>query len=489
MEIRRILKNTKVLSFEGNMDVDISGISIDSREVKKGFLFVAQKGVQSDGHLFIGSAIENGASAIVAEEMPEQLKGGVTYIKVEDSSKALAEISSLFYGEPSKELKLVGVTGTNGKTTVATLLYKLFRSLGHKVGLISTVSYFIDDKEYPSTHTTPDAVRVNKMLREMVDEGCDYCFMEVSSHSVVQRRVWALEFAGGIFTNLTHDHLDYHKTVANYIQAKKGFFDMLPKEAFAVYNRDDRNGEVMVQNTMARKVSYALKSVADHKAKIVEQFFEGTLVSIDGREVCIRLVGRFNVYNMLAIYTAALELGVDKDVLFTELSMLTSVSGRFECYNSADGTVAIVDYAHTPDALNNILQTVADVRRPSQKVYCVVGCGGNRDKTKRPVMARAAVEGSDFAVITSDNPRFEKPEDIIADMVCEIKDDAALQERFVTVVDRGEAIKTAFLLSRNDKNPIIVIAGKGHEKYQDVCGVKSHFDDAEQVRKYMKKQQ
>ncbi|MEG1553784.1 MAG: UDP-N-acetylmuramoyl-L-alanyl-D-glutamate--2,6-diaminopimelate ligase [Rikenellaceae bacterium] len=485
MKLKNIISNTQIVEITGNSDVEVSSISIDSRNVGNGALFVAQKGTQVDGHQFVPMAIEKGAVAVVVQEMPKVVDNGVTYVLVSDSDKALAEIASLFYGEPSKKLTLVGVTGTNGKTTVATLLWQLYQNMGHKTGLISTVSYFIDKTEYPSTHTTPDSIRINKMLCEMVNEGCEYCFMEISSHSVVQRRVWGLTFAGGIFTNITHDHLDYHKTMAAYIDAKKGFFDNLPSTAFAIYNGDDKNGSVMVQNCSARKISYSLRSVATHRAKIVESFLEGTLIQIDSREVCVLLVGRFNIYNILAIYSAALELGCDKEVLFTELSKLVHVAGRFECYTSSKGQTAIVDYAHTPDALENILQTVSEVKQPSQKVYCVVGCGGNRDKTKRPIMARAAIDGADFAIITSDNPRFEKPEDIIADMTVEIKDDASLQSRYTTIVDRAEAIKMAFLLSRNDEKPIIVVAGKGHEKYQDACGVKSHFDDVEQVKKYL----
>lgn len=485
MKLKDLISHTTITEIVGSTEVDVSALSIDSRQVESGTLFVAQRGTQVDGHQFVPMAIEKGATAVVVQELPEELKEGVTYVVVEDSEKALAEVASLFYGEPSKALTLVGVTGTNGKTTVATLLWQLYQNMRHKAGLISTVSYFIDKTEYPSTHTTPDSIRINKMLREMVDAGCEYCFMEVSSHSVVQRRVWGLSFAGGVFTNITHDHLDYHKTMAAYITAKKGFFDALPATAFAVYNSDDKNGSVMVQNSAARKIGYSLRSVAEHRAKIVESFLEGTLIQLDGREVCVRLVGRFNIYNILAIYATALALGCDKEVLFTEISKLTSVSGRFECYTSAKGETAIVDYAHTPDALDNILKTVAEVKQPSQKVYCVVGCGGNRDKTKRPIMAKSAIDGADFAIITSDNPRFEKPEDIIADMVAEIKDNESLQSRYITITDRAEAIKMAFLLSRNDEKPIIVVAGKGHEKYQDVCGVKSHFDDVEQVKKYL----
>lgn len=485
MKLKDIILNTKVLKIVGKEDVGVTSLCIDSRQATKGSLFVAQRGTQVDGHQFVPMAIQNGAAAVIVQEMPSELKEDVTYILVDDSDTALAEVASLFYGEPSKELTLVGVTGTNGKTTIASLLWQLYQNMGHKSGLISTVSYFIDKKEYPSTHTTPDAISINKMLREMVDQGCEYCFMEVSSHSVVQRRIWALNFAGGIFTNITHDHLDYHKTMASYIEAKKGFFDALPATAFAVYNNDDKNGAVMVQNSAARKISYSLRGVATHRAKIVEAFLDGTLIQIDGKEVYVLLAGRFNIYNILAIYSAALALGCDKEQLLVEISKLSSVSGRFECYTSAKGQTAIVDYAHTPDALNNILQTVAQVKQPSQKIYCVVGCGGNRDKTKRPIMAKSAIDGADFVIITSDNPRFEKPEDIIADMVAEIKDNESLQERYITVVDRAEAIKMAFMLSRNDEKPIIVVAGKGHEKYQDVCGVKSHFDDVEQIKKYL----
>ena len=395
----------------------------------------------------------------------------------------MAEIAKVFYGDPTKKLKMVGITGTNGKTTVATLLYDLFSKLGFKVGLISTVVYKIADKEIPSTHTTPDVIRLNKMLSEMVEIGCEYCFMEVSSHSVVQKRVWGLNFEGAVFTNITHDHLDYHKTFRNYIEAKQGLFDNLKKGSFALYNGDDKNGTVMVQNSKAVKSSFALASLADFKCNVLESYFEGTLLEIDGAEVWVRLIGDFNAYNILSIYAVGRLLGVDKDTLLTNISLLTTVAGRFDYVTSPDGVTAIVDYAHTPDALDNVISTIRGIKSESQKVICVVGCGGDRDKTKRPEMARIAVENSDFVILTSDNPRTESPDAILADMIEGVKDKVELCSKYITISDRREAIKMANIMAKKESKDIILIAGKGHETYQDVLGVKSHFSDKEEIMK------
>lgn len=481
MILKILLHNIDFSEIKGADNEDITSIVFDSRKSISGSLFVAIKGTVTDGHNFVQNAVESGCRAVVCERLPEIIADGVTYVVVENSEKAVAELARAFYGDPSRKLKLVGVTGTNGKTTVATLLYQLFRKLGYKVGLISTVVYKINDKDIASTHTTPDVVRLNGMFSEMVAEGCEYCFMEVSSHSIVQKRVWSLDFDGAVFTNITHDHLDYHGTFVEYIRAKKELFDNLKKEAFALYNCDDRNGEVMVQNCRAKKYSYALSSVADFRCDVLESHFEGTLMEIDGQEVWSRLIGDFNAYNILSIYATAKLLGVNREELLTNISSLTTVDGRFDYITSPEGVTAIVDYAHTPDALQNVLITVNKIKSGSQKLICVVGCGGDRDKTKRPEMALIAVKNSDFTIFTSDNPRTEKPDDILADMVVGVSGNGSFSSCYVTISDRLQAIKMASVMAKS--GDIILIAGKGHETYQDICGVKNHFSDKEEISK------
>ena len=483
MNIKTLVQYIEKLEIKGSDNKSVTSITFDSRSAVAGSIFVAIKGTQNDGHNFIEKAIENGCSAIICQVLPTDLIDDVTYIVVEDSEKAVAEITKVFYGNPTSKLKLVGVTGTNGKTTVATLLYDLFTKLGYKVGLISTVVYKIGEKEIPSTHTTPDVIRLNKMFAEMVDVGCEYCFMEVSSHSIIQKRVWGLNFDGAVFTNITHDHLDYHGTFRNYIDAKRGLFDNLKKGSFALYNGDDKNGSIMVQNSKAVKNSFALSCLADFKCEVLESHFEGTLLEIDGAEVWVRLIGDFNAYNILSIYAVGRLLGVEKDALLANISLLTTVAGRFDYVTSPDGVTAIVDYAHTPDALINVLNTTRGIKSSSQRVICVVGCGGDRDKTKRPEMARIAVENSDFVIFTSDNPRTESPEAILDDMVAGVKDNIEFNSKYTVISDRREAIRSAMLMAKKECKDIILIAGKGHETYQDVQGVKSHFSDKEEIIK------
>lgn len=459
-------------------DLDVQGITSDSRSVKKGFVFVAVKGVSSDGKDFINSAVENGADVIFYEgELTEQ-KGKVLYLKVEDTADVLGKLASAWYGNPSAALKLVGVTGTNGKTTTATLLYNIFKSLGYKVGLVSTVCNYVDNDIYPATHTTPDPIALNELLAKMVDKGCDYAFMEVSSHAIHQKRISGLQYQGGIFTNLTQDHLDYHKTMQEYLKAKKAFFDNLPATAFALTNVDDKNGLVMLQNTKALKKTYSVKTLADFKARIIEKHFDGTTVEINNQLVEVQFVGVFNVYNLLAVYGASVLLNQKPEEVLIALSTLKPVSGRFETIRSNDGITAIVDYAHTPDALTNVLNAIHEVLEGEGRVISVVGCGGNRDRTKRPIMAREAVKLSDQVILTSDNPRFEEPQAIIDDMVSGL--DIVQQKKAICIVEREQAIKTACALAK--KGDVILIAGKGHEDYQDVKGVKHHFDDREIVR-------
>lgn len=481
MILKLLIRNIDFVEIKGSDNEEITSIVFDSRVSVGGSLFVAIKGSVTDGHHFIGAAIEKGCRAVVCEVLPQEISEDVTYVVVKDSEIAVAELAKAFYGDASRKMKLVGITGTNGKTTVATLLYQLFRNMGHKVGLISTVVYKINDREIPSTHTTPDVVRLNAMFAEMAAEGCDYCFMEVSSHSIVQKRVWGLDFDGAVFTNITHDHLDYHGTFAEYIKAKKTLFDHLKKGAFALYNADDRNGEVMVQNCNARKSSFALSSVADFKCNVLESHFEGTLLEIDGNELWSRLIGDFNAYNSLSIYATAKLLGVEKEELLKNISALQTVAGRFDYVTSPENVTAIVDYAHTPDALLNVLQTVNKIKSGNRKLICVVGCGGDRDKTKRPEMARIAVKNADFTIFTSDNPRTEQPDAILADMVAGVKENASLSSHYVTITDRLQAIKMASVMAKN--GDIILIAGKGHETYQEVCGVRSHFSDKEEIVK------
>ena len=472
----KLLQGVEVRSLVGDGTVAVGRLEFDSRKVVPGTLFFATRGTQADGHAYIPAAVAAGAAAVVCEELPAERPAGVTFVQVPDSTVALGQVASAFYGHPSRRLKLVGVTGTNGKTTTATLLYRMFRRLGYKAGLISTVVYCVDDREIPSTHTTPDSIRLNAMMAEMVEAGCDYCFMEVSSHSLVQHRTAGLAFVGGIFSNITHDHLDYHKTFAEYIRAKKLFFDGLPAGAFALTNADDRNGMVMVQNTKATVKTYALQSFADFRCRIVETLLDGMLLNLDGSEVWVKFLGRFNAYNLTSVYATALLLDARRDDVLRILSDLTSVDGRFEPIHSKEGVTAIVDYAHTPDALQNVIGTINEIRKKDQRLYVVVGCGGNRDATKRPEMAKIAVDGSDMAVLTSDNPRLEEPGAIIEQMKAGLEPGA----RYLAITDRREAIKAAVALAR--PGDIILVAGKGHETYQDVGGVKHHFDDREEVR-------
>ena len=470
-----ILKNTPVREVCGDTAAAIGGLVYDSRAVKPGDCFFAVPGTQSDGHDYIPMAVEKGAAAIVCERMPADAAEGVAYVLVGDSAGAMADMAAAFYDYPSRELKLVGITGTNGKTTTATLLYDLVRAMGYKAGLISTVVYKIDGREVEATHTTPDSIRLNAMMREMADAGCAYCFMECSSHAIVQERTRGLHFAGGIFSNITHDHLDYHKTFAEYIRAKKLFFDNLPKEAFALINIDDRNGRVMVQNTRATVKTLSLQSMADFRCKILETHPDGMELRIDGREVWVHFLGRFNAYNLLCVYAAALLLGADREEVLQIMSTLHPVSGRFEFVRAADGTTAIVDYAHTPDALEKVLQTVEEIRRPGQQLFVLCGCGGDRDKTKRPEMAQIAVKYATTAILTSDNPRHEDPDAILDDMVAGL----APGDRYLRIADRAEAIRTAAMLAK--PGDILLLAGKGHETYQIVGDVKNHFDDKEEA--------
>jgi UDP-N-acetylmuramoyl-L-alanyl-D-glutamate--2,6-diaminopimelate ligase len=471
--LQDILYGVAIEQVLGSTSVKVEQITFDSRKVFPNSLFVAIKGTQSDGHQYIPQVEESGAGVIVSEVLPQEIKENITYVKVANSAKALGIIAANFYDNPSSKLKLVGVTGTNGKTTVGTLLYKLFRELGYKVGLISTVENQINDVIIPSTHTTPDQIALNKLLAQMVDAGCDYCFMEVSSHAVAQYRIEGLVFAGGIFTNITHDHLDFHLTFDNYIKAKKAFFDHLPKPAFALTNVDDKNGEVMLQNTKAGKKSFALRSMADFKCKVIENQFSGLHLDIDGQEVYFKLVGDFNAYNILAVYATAMLLGQDKIDVLTILSELSGAEGRFDYIISPNKVVGIIDYAHTPDALSNVLSTIENIRNGNESIITIIGCGGDRDKTKRPVMARTACDWSTKVIFTSDNPRSEDPEAIIRDMQEGVS--PVNQRKVLTIVDRKEAIKTACHLAK--PGDIILLAGKGHEKYQEINGVKTDFDD------------
>jgi UDP-N-acetylmuramoyl-L-alanyl-D-glutamate--2,6-diaminopimelate ligase len=478
MKLQELLKNVKPLTITGNADADITGVNIDSRKIEQGHLFVAQKGTQVDGHKFIPKAIELGARAILCEELPEEKTEGVTYVQVESTEDAVGKVATVFYGEPSKKLQLVGVTGTNGKTTIATLLYNMFREMGHKCGLLSTVCNYIEDEAIPADHTTPDPIELNMLLARMVEAGCEYAFMECSSHAIAQKRIGGLKFAGGIFTNLTRDHLDYHKTFENYRNAKKAFFDGLPKTAFAVTNADDKNGMVMVQNTKATVKTYSVRQMADFRARVIEMHFAGMYLDIDGHEVGVQFIGKFNVSNLLAVYGAARMLGKQPEEILVALSTLHSVSGRLEPIQSPEGFTAIVDYAHTPDALENVLNAIHEVLDGKGRVITVCGAGGNRDKGKRPLMAQEAVRQSDQVIITSDNPRFEEPQDIINDMLAGLNEQQ--RKKVISIADRREAIKTACTLAR--KGDVILIAGKGHEDYQEIKGVKHHFDDREVVR-------
>ena len=476
--LKDILYKTGIEELVGNTNIAIEKICFDSREVEDASLFVAVVGTAVDGHQYINQTIEKGATAIVCEEFPEQLHDGITYVKVKNSAAALGIIAANFYDNPSNELKLVGITGTNGKTTTATLLHELFMQLGYQVGLLSTVVNKIGNEAIPSTHTTPNAVELNKLLRKMVEAGCDYCFMEVSSHAIHQHRVTGVEFAGGVFTNITHDHLDYHKTFDEYIKAKKMFFDMLPENAFALVNKDDKNGMVMLQNTKAKPYTFALKSAADYTARILESGFSGMMLHIDKNEVWTKLIGGFNVYNLLSIYAVAVLLEQDKLNTLTAISNLNAVEGRFQYIKSQDNISGIVDYAHTPDALKNVLGTISEIRTNNETVITVVGCGGDRDKTKRPLMAQIACEYSNKVILTSDNPRSENPEQIINDMKAGVEPQH--YKKVLSITNREEAIKTACMLA--ESNDIILVAGKGHEKYQEINGEKFPFDDLEVLK-------
>ena len=473
--LNQLLDDVRVIN-NIELNPDITGLEYDSRKVEAGNCFFAAVGTASDGHNFIVSAIERGAKAIVCQRMPEELNAEVAYILVEDSNVAMAAMAAAFYDHPSDELKLVGVTGTNGKTTTATLLYDMFTAMGYKSGLISTVVYRIAERRIDSTHTTPDSIRLNAMMREMVECGCEYCFMEVSSHAAAQHRIDYLHFTGALFTNLTHDHLDYHGTYKEYIRAKKSFFDALDKSAWAVVNIDDRNGEVMIQNTKASCYRLSLRSMADYHTRLIELASDGMQLNIDGHELWVKFTGRFNAYNLTTVYAAATLLGIDKLEALTTLSALSPVSGRFETITANDGTMAVVDYAHTPDALENVLQTIDEVRKESQQLFVVCGCGGDRDKTKRPEMAAIALRHATTAILTSDNPRTESPEAILDDMVAGV----GTAKNYLRITDRREAIRTAAMLAK--PGDIILIAGKGHEDYQIIGTTKHHFDDREQIR-------
>jgi UDP-N-acetylmuramoyl-L-alanyl-D-glutamate--2,6-diaminopimelate ligase len=469
-----LLADVTVTSQHGPTDVPVQALTLDSRQAAPGFVFFALRGAATDGHLFIPKAVAQGASVIICEDLPAELQPGTAYVQVPDSSEAMAHMAAAFYGHPSRSLQLIGVTGTNGKTTCATLLHKMLRELGYHTGLLSTVQNQIDEQVIPATHTTPDAIRLNELLARMVEAGCTHACMEVSSHAVVQHRITALRFVGGIFTNLTHDHLDYHGTFDNYLKAKKGFFDMLPKSAFALTNADDKRGIVMLQNTAARRETYSLRSAATFRGKLLENAVHGLHLEVDGQEVQFRLIGVFNAYNLLAVYGAAVLLGEEPQEVLTILSGLLSAPGRFEPVLSAHTHVTgIIDYAHTPDALENVLNTIADIRQPSQQVITVVGCGGNRDGGKRPIMANLACQGSDQVVLTSDNPRFEDPLEILSQMQAGVKTQDL--PKVETIPDRREAIRRAVELA--GPNDIVLVAGKGHETYQEVKGVRAEFDD------------
>lgn len=477
MKLSQLINAIPTISLTGDTHIPIAGITADSRKVQEGYLFVAIQGISSDGHSYIPQAIEQGAVAVICEQLPEIQPGHVTFIRVKQSTVTLGEVLDEWYDHPSQKLKLVGITGTNGKTTIASSLYELFRRLGYPTGLLSTVCNYIDSKHVPATHTTPDAETLYELLDEMVKEGCEYVFMEVSSHAIDQHRISGLSFAGGVFTNLTRDHLDYHKTFDNYLKAKKQFFDELPETAFSLTNTDDKNGNVMLQNTRSRKRTYSLRLPADYKGKILESHFEGTEMLINNKEIMTRFVGKFNAYNMLAVYGAAIELGEDPENTLIVLSDLHPVSGRFETVRSPKGYTAIVDYAHTPDALVNVLNSIHDVLEGKGRVITVVGAGGNRDKGKRPIMAKEGARLSDLLILTSDNPRFEEPDSIIHDMEEGLT--ASDKEHTLSISDRFQAIKTAITLAKKDD--VILVAGKGHENYQDIKGIKHHFDDKEKL--------
>ena len=479
MILNRLIENIETLEVLGNELASVEAIEFDSRKVKPGSAFIAQRGVHVDGHQYITKAVENGASAVFCEELPSLRSGKVVYVRIADSNKVLGELASAFYNYPSRKMKVVGVTGTNGKTSIATLLHHLFRLQGYNAGLISTISYQINESVETASHTTPDALKIQQLLAEMAEAGCEYCFMEVSSHAAHQKRIAGIEYAGGIFTNITHDHLDYHKTFAEYIKAKKLFFDGLNGSAFALTNLDDKNGLVMLQNTKAQKYTYSNRAMADFRCKVLESHFDGMLLNLDGQEIWTRFVGLFNASNLLAVYAAAILLDQNKEEILAHISTLNPVQGRFETIRSLDGKYAIVDYAHTPDALKNVLGAISEIRTRNEQVITVIGAGGDRDKTKRPEMAREALLASDKVILTSDNPRTEDPAQIIRDMEAGVE--PQYKSKVVSIENRREAIKTATLLAQ--PGDIILIAGKGHENYQEINGVKHHFDDREEIRK------
>ena len=482
MILSELLRGVTYKKLVGNDKIDVAGLTYDSRTVGEGYCFFAVAGTAVDGHNFIGKALEAGAKAVICQHIPAEVaECDCTFVVVDDTNNAMGTIASNYYGNPSHELKVVGVTGTNGKTTIATLLYDLVQSMGYKAGLISTVIYKVGAKEIVSTHTTPDAIRLNAMMREMVDAGCEYCFMECSSHAIVQQRIGGLRFVGGLFTNITHEHLDYHKTFAEYIRAKKSFFDALPKDAFALVNADDRNGEVMLQNTKASRHTLSLQRMADFRAKVIEMMVEGMELRIDNKEVWVQFLGRFNAYNLLTVYGAAVLLGFEREEVLAHLSMLRPVSGRFETVVAKDGTTAVVDFAHTPDALENIINTIDELRTDGQRLIVVCGCGGDRDKTKRPVMGGMAAKRADVAIFTSDNPRTEDPEQILREM----EEGVEKCDRYLKISDRHEAIKTAVMLA--EPRDIILLAGKGHEDYQIVGTEKLPFNDKAVVKEWFEK--
>ena len=478
MKLEQLIKDITTQKVVGATDIDICGVNIDSRKVAEGHLFAAIRGTQVDGHRFIDKAIANGAKAILCETMPEALTEGVTYVVVDNTEEKIGPVATTFFGRPSEKLKLVGVTGTNGKTTIATLLYNMFRKMGHRCGLLSTVCNYIEGEALPTDHTTPDPIELNELLARMVEAGCEYAFMECSSHAIHQHRIGGLRFTGGIFTNLTRDHMDYHKTVENYRNAKKAFFDALPKEAFAIINADDKNGAFMVQNCKATVKTYSTRGMADFRAKILECHFEGMYLEVDGHEIGVQFIGKFNVSNLLAVYGAAIMLGKPADEVLLVMSTLQSVSGRLQPIRSPQGFTAIVDYAHTPDALANVLNAIHEVLNGKGQVITVCGAGGNRDKGKRPLMAQEAVRQSDKLIITSDNPRFEEPQAIIDDMMEGLTPQQ--RKKTLTIVDRKEAIRAAVMMA--DKGDVVLVAGKGHENYQEIKGVKHHFDDCEIIQ-------
>ena len=484
MKLQDIINGLKTTKIIGDTSININELHIDSRKVTEGNLFIAMKGTQSDGHMFIPKAIEAGAKAVLCEYIPEEItlqENSVSFICVPNTEEITGKVATQFYGNPTKQLKLIGVTGTNGKTTIATLLFQMFRQMGHKVGLLSTVCNYIEEQKIPATHTTPDPITLNRLLSKMVESGCEYAFMEVSSHAIAQHRIAGLDFAGGIFTNLTRDHLDYHKTVENYLKAKKMFFDNLSKDAFVVTNIDDKNGQVMTQNTAAKVATYSQRSLSDFKGRIIESHLDGMLIDFDGQETAVQFVGKFNASNLLAVYGTAIMLGKDAGETLRVLSTLTPVSGRFETIRSPKGITAIVDYAHTPDAIANVLGSIQEVVGLHGEIITVVGAGGNRDKGKRPLMAQEAIKRSNRLIITSDNPRYEEPADIINDMLLGLSDEQL--RNTLSITDRREAIRTACMMAKS--GDVILVAGKGHEDYQEIKGVKYHFDDKEEIKKAM----